>query len=203
MTQQHAPKTYVSEGRPPGIKQSDDTDEISVGNVCHVLQNERRRLTLNHLRNADEPLRTSDLAEAVAATENDTTPEQLSHSERKRVYISLYQVHLPTLDDAGVIAYNSDRGTIETLPLAHKMYEALDNLTAVTFPTDREDERERENSEAALTNPPTHTLLVASIGVVFGVLIGMGLGNVVSGTVLYSMLGPLAAAGYWFFRDGN
>lgn len=123
----------ASVGRPPGIERSsgDESDRLSIGNVCHVLQNDRRRLVLHHLREADNPVRTSELAEEIAATENDTTPEQLAHSERKRVYISLYQVHLPTLDDAGAVRYDSDRGTIEPLPAADRLYDAFDCIAEV------------------------------------------------------------------------
>jgi Mg2+/citrate symporter len=54
----------------------------------------------------------SDLAEHIAAIENDTTPERLTSSERKRVYVGLYQCHLPKMDDAGAIDYNQQRGLI-------------------------------------------------------------------------------------------
>ena len=59
-----------------------------------------------------------DLAEQVAAREYDTTVEQLSSKQRQRVYIPLYQNHLPKLDDEGIIDYNQSRGVVERKPLA-------------------------------------------------------------------------------------
>jgi hypothetical protein len=45
----------------------------------------------------------SDLAEHIAANENDCTLHELDRAERKRVYVSLYQTHLDRLENAGVI----------------------------------------------------------------------------------------------------
>ena len=45
----------------------------------------------------------SALVDAVAADECNTTPEAVSGQERKRVHISLHQVHIPKLVEAGVI----------------------------------------------------------------------------------------------------
>ncbi len=172
-------KSAVSAGRPPGIERSPGTDEdkLSIGNVCHVLQNERRRLALSHLRKSDGPLRTSELAEAVAATENDTTPEQLDHSERKRVYISLYQVHLPTLDDAGAVIYDRDRGTIEPLPAAHRLYDALDCILDVTSTVDTTRTSTEDGSTVAFTERPDVSLLLPGLAVLAMFLLGIGVGS--------------------------
>lgn len=53
------------------------------------------------------------LAEAIAAWENDISVEQLTSKQRQRVYIALYQSHLPKLDDYGVIKYKQARGVIK------------------------------------------------------------------------------------------
>jgi hypothetical protein len=52
----------------------------------------------------------SDLSEHVVARENDCTVMELSSKQRERVYVSLYQTHLLTMDS--IIEYNRDRGTI-------------------------------------------------------------------------------------------
>ena len=83
----------------------------------HLLQNERRRSVIRYLRNAesdaeDGRVRMRDIAEQVAAWEHDTTVAELSSTERQRVYIPLYQNHLPKLDEAGVIEYNQSRGVV-------------------------------------------------------------------------------------------
>ena len=67
-----------------------------------------------------------DVAEQVAAWEHDTTVAQLSSDERQRVYIALYQSHLETLEEAGVIAYNKPRGVVEPRPLLDRVAAFLD-----------------------------------------------------------------------------
>lgn len=92
---------------------------ISKDDAFHLLQNSRRRAVLRHLlANPDrEQFRMRDVAEAVAAWENDTTPEHLASDQRQRVYIALYQSHLPKLDEEGIIEYNQPRGVVEPSPL--------------------------------------------------------------------------------------
>lgn len=90
-----------------------DNDEL-----FHLLQSERRRRTIRYLLAADaETIVMRDVAEAVAAEENDTTVALLGSADRQRVYITLYQSHLPQLADAGVITYDQDRGEITPTPL--------------------------------------------------------------------------------------
>ncbi|MFB6358651.1 MAG: hypothetical protein ABEJ96_06540, partial [Thiohalorhabdaceae bacterium] len=50
-----------------------------------------------------------DLAEHIASIENDKPEVALSSTERKRVYVALYQCHLPKMDDIGVIDFDEDR----------------------------------------------------------------------------------------------
>lgn len=54
-----------------------------------------------------------ELAEDIAAWEHDTSVKQLTSDERQRVYIALYQTHLPKLDDYDAIEYDQDRGIVE------------------------------------------------------------------------------------------
>lgn len=93
--------------------------ELSRDDIFHVLQCRRRRLVLKYLQEYDEggPATMSDIAEHIAAFEYDTTVAALRSQERQRVYIALYQSHLPKMDKAGVIEYEQDRGLIETTDL--------------------------------------------------------------------------------------
>jgi hypothetical protein len=58
------------------------------------------------------PVRIRDLAQQIAAWENGIDVEELNYKQRKRVYTSLHQTHLPKLNDVGVVDYDRDRGTI-------------------------------------------------------------------------------------------
>ena len=90
---------------------------LSADDLFHLLQNSRRRAVLRYLRGREGLVRMRDVAEQVAAWENDTAVAQLTSQERQRVYISLYQSHLETLEEVGVIAYNKPRGVIKPRPL--------------------------------------------------------------------------------------
>lgn len=94
----------------PSPAQEDEGLPLDV--TFELLKNHRRRVVLQYL--AEQPSTTlSALAEHVAAQENDKPIRSLTSAERKRVYISLYQCHLPKFHDAGVVEFDSDRGTVE------------------------------------------------------------------------------------------
>ncbi|MEF8777380.1 MAG: hypothetical protein V5A36_00560 [Natronomonas sp.] len=88
-----------------------------------TLSNPRRRQALRYLRahKADSPVVIRDLAERIAAWENDIPTVEVTYKQRKRVYTSLYQSHLPKLHSYGFIDYDSDRGTIELTPQAEQL----------------------------------------------------------------------------------
>jgi len=54
--------------------------------------------------------------------------QRLSSDQRKRVYIGLYQCHLPKMDDAGVIDFDKDRGEIVLRESAEQLREYLDSI---------------------------------------------------------------------------
>lgn len=92
--------------------------------VFELLKNERRRRVLKILEKQNETT-LSTLAEEIAAKENGTEKRLLSSSQRKRVYIALYQCHLPKLDDAGVVEFEQARGTVEMIDRADQLFSYL------------------------------------------------------------------------------
>lgn len=93
---------------------------LSKDDVFYLLQNARRRAVLRYLLGYDQDrFLMRDVAEKIAAWENDTTVQQLAPAERQRVYTALYQFHLPKLDDHGIIDYDQEEGHLEVQPLAH------------------------------------------------------------------------------------
>ena len=91
-----------------------------------MLSAKRRRDVLTYLDESGEESTLGDLAEHIAAMENGIEPRQLSSKQRKRVYVALYQAHLPKMDDANVIDYNQPRGSIELRPEARQLLDYLD-----------------------------------------------------------------------------
>ncbi|MEZ3145325.1 hypothetical protein [Halobaculum sp. MBLA0143] len=106
---------------------TETTSELGYDEAFGLLKNGRRRAVLSAL--ADTPETTlSELAERIAAEENDTEPTLLTSAQRKRVYISLYQNHLPKLADEGVIDYDRSRGDVVRRPPADRLIAFLDGL---------------------------------------------------------------------------
>lgn len=99
---------------------------LSRDDTFHILQNERRRRVLQYLSNTEGAVDMRDIAEQVAAWEHDTTVQQLTSDQRQRVYIALYQSHLPKLADFDLITYNRSRGVVERTPLADQVAQYLE-----------------------------------------------------------------------------
>ena len=79
-----------------------DREELSVDHIHRLLSSSRRRAILDVVMD-QRIVSKSALVDAVAAAENDTTPEAVSGQPRKRVHVSLHQCHLGKLEEAGVI----------------------------------------------------------------------------------------------------
>ncbi|WP_058566437.1 DUF7344 domain-containing protein [Haloferax marisrubri] len=88
-----------------------DDDALTRDEIFDLMSNHRRRYTLHYCKRADGAVQLSDLAEQVAAWEQDKEIPDLTSAERKTVYTSLQQTHLPRLEQAGVLRY--DRGEVE------------------------------------------------------------------------------------------
>lgn len=102
------------------------TPSLSKDEVFSLLSVERRRRTLEYLRRTNDGTTLSELAEEIAADENDVPVDLISSDQRKRVYIALYQSHLPKLDDAGVVEFEDDRGSVELAGNAVELFPYLD-----------------------------------------------------------------------------
>lgn len=107
--------------RDGGPEQASDTgsstdsrvpEELSLDVVFEILKNSRRREVIRFLREHDGQVALGELAEHIAALENDTTVEALTSTQRKRVYVGLYQCHLPKMDDVGVVEFDQNRGRV-------------------------------------------------------------------------------------------
>ncbi|RKD97347.1 DUF7344 domain-containing protein [Halopiger aswanensis] len=107
----------------------DDDESLSKDVIFELLKNRRRREVLTYLLEADDTVTLGELAEQIAAWENDTDVNALSSDQRKRVYVALYQTHLPKMDDAGIVEYDQDRGLISLSDNADLLMMYLDTDT--------------------------------------------------------------------------
>jgi hypothetical protein len=121
MTEQVAPSEHEGSADPDGER----SDTLPLDEVFEILKNSRRRETLHYLRENDGTATLSEVAEHIAALENDITVEQLNSSQRKRVYVGLYQCHLPKMDDRDVVEFDKNRGTIVLGPNADQVWSYL------------------------------------------------------------------------------
>jgi hypothetical protein len=104
-----------------------DVDPISKDTQFGMLKNRRRRDILRYLRENEDESTLSDLAEFIAAKENDVERHLLSSDERKRVYIGLYQCHLPKMDDARVVDFDKRSGDVALRPEADQLFAYIDD----------------------------------------------------------------------------
>lgn len=91
----------------------ESADGLSKDLVYSMLSNARRRYILLTLLEDARTVDVSALVDAVTIREYD---ESYTYTQRKRVYVSVRQTHLPALQDAGVIEYDADRGTVRRGP---------------------------------------------------------------------------------------
>lgn len=87
--------------------------ELTTDETFELLKNARRRAVIRYLLQNNGHAQLSELAEHIAAAENGISVHELSSDQRKRVYIGLYQCHLPKMDTLGVVEYNKNRGIVE------------------------------------------------------------------------------------------
>ncbi|WP_120245250.1 DUF7344 domain-containing protein [Halopiger aswanensis] len=98
----------------PETETETESPTLSKGEIFELLRNQRRRYVLHFLKQDGRPVELGDLAQQVAAWEYETTPDRVTPEQRKRVYTTLQQTHLPKMDKADILTFDSDRGVIES-----------------------------------------------------------------------------------------
>lgn len=90
-----------------------------------LLRNERRRRVIRAI-DQDGPADIGALADRITAQEHG---QDFTSKQRKAVYVSLYQVHLPKLEDADVVQQGDD-GLYRAGDAADEAIQTLDALEA-------------------------------------------------------------------------
>ena len=126
------PESSTADSEPERPSSEGDADEqthagdLSLDHVFGILKNQRRRRVLRFLYETDGQTSLSEAAEQIAALENDKSVKQITSAERKRVYVGLYQCHLPKMDSMGIVSFNKPRGTLELGDHAPEVYDYID-----------------------------------------------------------------------------
>lgn len=123
--------------------------------VFDILSNRRRRQIIYYLQEqgGEAPLR--DVANAVAGWEEDEAPEDVTEKQSRRVYVSLYQSHVPRLTEVGLVEHD-DTGTVRLTDRVRLLDPYL-------------------NPHSDETPWQLYYLAVGLVGVVLGVLVSLGL----------------------------
>lgn len=77
-----------------------------------VLSDPRRRVALQHLRRVDEPVSVSELTTELTAWEARQPVADRSGGDADDIEAALVHVHLPKMDEAGVVDYDAARRTV-------------------------------------------------------------------------------------------
>ena len=130
----------MSEGefRDPDSRQQHRADRSpSEETVFEVLSNGRRRFVFHYLKQEQRQVYLRELAEHVAAWENDKSIEQLTSAEAKRVKTALHQHHLPMMDSNEFVEYDSMRETVTLDERVADLEVYLDVVPGVDMPWSR------------------------------------------------------------------
>lgn len=104
-----------------------NTTTLEEDTVFDLLGNERRRASLKYLLAIENEIPVDELAREVAEhiADASTQPKDLQQS----VYISLCQSHLPKLDRAAIVEYDSDRKIVSRGPTFGQIKPYLETRT--------------------------------------------------------------------------
>ena len=97
-------------------KDTSDRHEVPEDTIFRLLSSGRRRALLRALEEADGEASLSNLTEAVAHAEG--LEDEGSSRPFKKVYVSLYQTHVPAMVEAGVLEHDTEAKTVALTPQA-------------------------------------------------------------------------------------
>lgn len=111
----------------PGYKKSD---------IFDILSNTRRRYVLYYLieHPGSDPIPLRDVVNHVTAWENGTEIEQISSADRKSVYTSIKQTHLPRLCELEIIEYDQEHGHVKLTSNATELQQYLEYVPTKDIP---------------------------------------------------------------------
>ncbi|ELY62237.1 DUF7344 domain-containing protein [Natronolimnohabitans innermongolicus] len=89
-----------------------DATAATIDAVFDALADARRRTILSVLANQYHPISVETLARDVAAREADVAERDVGQDRVAAVRTSLIHVHLPRLNDAGLVGYDADTGSV-------------------------------------------------------------------------------------------
>lgn len=83
--------------------------------VAEAIHNVRRRYALYYLHKQNKPVILKELVRRVASWENCCQPAEVPIAQYRSVYSSLYQTHLPYLEERGLVKFDRDANEVRCL----------------------------------------------------------------------------------------
>lgn len=168
---------------------SQQTHDLTKDDVLDLLSNSRRRYVIYFLEQWNGSATLNELAYNIASRETGVPVDELSEDDKRRVYISLYQTHLPKLDLYGLVEYDKDERTVA-------LTDHADDIGDYFFP-----------DRGSARNWATYYLVLGVLGAVVAVA---GLATAAEATVVFGgcllvsvLVGGLAVYQYAANEDGD
>ncbi|ELY93411.1 hypothetical protein C483_05578 [Natrialba hulunbeirensis JCM 10989] len=173
ITDRPTPADPETESASPSDDTTAESTALSDDDVFHILQTSRRREAIRYVLHSEDTVKMGALAEHVAAREHETTVAKLTSTQRQRVYIPLYQSHLPKLDKAGVIEYNKSRGIIRPGEHLETFRPYLEVATSDTPADDAQSLRTRLDGQIDTDETYYVATAAASVGLLLAAAFGL------------------------------
>lgn len=90
-----------------------ETDVQALETVHTLLDNQRRHFAISAISERDPPIALDELASAVVETETESRDD--SAKTTREAGIALHHSHLPKLDDAGIVDYDTETNAITAI----------------------------------------------------------------------------------------
>lgn len=128
----------INRARDAVSKAGTPNTELDIDTLTGLLSSSRRRRVVRILceqtssTGVGGELEIGDLAESIACRENDCSSAELTSQQRKRVYVGLYQAHLPKLDAENVIRFDDEAGAVTTSQHTRDVGAVLEAIAEMT-----------------------------------------------------------------------
>lgn len=103
--------------------------ELTKGDIYEALSNSRRRYVIDQLgsMSLDDETTLSALAVGLAYVENDYIDDidDVRTGDRKRYYVSLYQTHLPAMQDSGLIEWDERSNEVRPTEATQLLFQVM------------------------------------------------------------------------------
>ena len=113
----------------PRALPTESLDERTLAEVCELLSEKRRQYVLRSLDSMNGPeYHFGELVDRVAELENECDRNEVTPEQRNRVFIALYQSHLPRFAKADVLSFDQEQNIVSEGPQFTQVWTAYETL---------------------------------------------------------------------------